>query len=61
MHEANHPIWAIFRILAITLAAYVVMLATSTNYDNTERLAILGVVLAAIGSEAVTKIMSKSS
>ena len=59
MHEANHPIWAIFRILAITLAAYVVLLATSTNYDNTERLAILGVVVAAIGAETATKMKTK--
>jgi len=61
MHQPNHPIWAIFRILAITLAAYVVLLATSTNYDNTERLAILGVVLAAIGAETATKFMSKTN
>lgn len=61
MHNAKHPIWAILRILAIALASYATLRATSTNYDNTERLAILGVVLAAIGSEALTKIMSKTT
>lgn len=60
MHDPKHPIWAIIRT-AIMLAAYVVLLATSTNYDNTERLAILGVVLAAIGAETATKFMTKSN
>lgn len=60
MNDPKHPIWAIIRILAIALASYATLRATSTNYDNTERLAILGVVLASIGAETATTFMAKS-
>lgn len=61
MHDPKHPVWPILRILAIAVASYVTLRATSTNYDNTERLAILGVVLASIGAETATKLMVKST
>jgi len=50
---AQHPIWALLRILAVLVFAYLCMSGTAENFDETELECIKWMLGAVIGYESI--------
>jgi hypothetical protein len=59
MKNADHPIWPILRTTILMVSLAFILWLTAEKYDITELRTIIGMFMAAIGAEAVPRLMQK--
>ena len=59
LHDPNHPIWALARLIVMMVALTVVLKFQAQNFDKTEIQTIITMFVVAGGVEGVTTLFSR--